>query len=546
MPIGDIRRAHENSILRYLYFILLIHLLGCGVESRRSFRTPAPSDSKCQLGAYQPAYLAGPDSFVADIMEDLYSEAPAGVEISPQMESFGASKFGVSSFDVTFSSAGVPYCSDRHYGRVVVRKNGRVEISGQIPEIDNPDVSGFPGDGVYLDEAAVGKILAGEQLSFQSIEVHAQNLCILEKEKTSRQAFEVSLDIDGTPYRLLTLAGQVESLSSSQLQVDGTAQIYLGNRLAGPPKTIELYGLQDNGYLCNSFFSTTVDGGIQAFSKDKKFIFDEDDVRFNEVTVFANATDMMSFFLSVDSQAHWSNAQVDLFLTDSPNFESKGPAYIYPDENRSKFRRPTIVMPDILGGESEVAFGNLQTDYDVVGHELGHHIVARYMKISQNDESLMLHEGLADYFVFARTGNSCLAESACVNPGECVKEVREDDDAENEVVENEVVDQLCMRSADNDLSFDDPRYLSLPYHARSQLLSGMLWDIGKSLPGGQKEAFTLVMNALPYLDEQGSYENFLEAIYKADEDAFDSKYRCKIHEQAKKRKWDFFYSIDDC
>ena len=79
-------------------------------------------------------------------------------------------------------------------------------------------------------------------------------------------------------------------------------------------------------------------------------------------------------------------------------------------------------------------------------------------------------------------------------------------------------------SADKNLQFSN--YTDRTY-LQAEVLSGMLWNIGEVLPHGQNDCFSKVMQALPYLGRQPSFEVFLSAIAKAEEDTFRSNYRMR-------------------
>ena len=71
-------------------------------------------------------------------------------------------------------------------------------------------------------------------------------------------------------------------------------------------------------------------------------------------------------------------------------------------------------------GRGVQVFNNMGLDIDVVAHEVGHFIVWQGIQFSvpRMDESqkihtAAIHEGLADFFTFASTGDACLAESIC-------------------------------------------------------------------------------------------------------------------------------------
>lgn len=86
---------------------------------------------------------------------------------------------------------------------------------------------------------------------------------------------------------------------------------------------------------------------------------------------------------------------------------------------------------------------NLPVDADVIGHEFGHHIIYQTIT-SVSGESLILHEGLADYFTFAHTKDDSLGESICpAGSLACWTKGQ------------------CLRTANNDINFSSLEYTNL-------------------------------------------------------------------------------------
>src|SRR5690606_2594621 len=141
---------------------------------------------------------------------------------------------------------------------------------------------------------------------------------------------------------------------------------------------------------------------------------------------------------------------------------------------------------------------NLPKDSDVVSHELGHHVIFQSLT-STKGESLVMHEGLADYFAFARTDDPCLGESICPagSPVGCELESQ------------------CLRTADNTyvLNVDTKS----EEHFKSQFISGMLWDLRDNAVPAQ-DLDEMVIQATGMLLSNSGYHDLILTLMLADKD----------------------------
>ncbi|NRA44698.1 MAG: hypothetical protein HRU09_07065 [Oligoflexales bacterium] len=253
-------------------------------------------------------------------------------------------------------------------------------------------------------------------------------------------------------------------------------------------------------FLCNSKFVPD-----NAVSQNGNFNFDLDSENHAlfQVTIFNNANVHSDWISSLPSSQGWPGPQIRLTIDDESDGTNNTAVY-YPNGGGEG-------VPQIqLGDGDGRALKNLWKDPEVVSHELGHHLVYRKLTVTRG-EPLVLHEGLADYFVFARTGNPCLAETICP--------------ATSTVCDS----TQCLRTADNDLKLDGPGLPSEP-HKISQLISGLLWDIGNSI--GQEPTADIVYHAINYLKEDSGYTEFLVALMAADKDLNQGRNACLIKDAA--------------
>jgi len=111
---------------------------------------------------------------------------------------------------------------------------------------------------------------------------------------------------------------------------------------------------------------------------------------------------------------------------------------------------------------------DLGKDMDVIMHEFGHHVVFRGLSNSQK-QSVAMHEGLADYFTYAISGNNLLAEYSY--PG--FKALRQGNIAQGTTFRN-----FKAKPGGGYYSVMDT--LSAP-HLVGEFWSGILWEIRSTM-----------------------------------------------------------------
>ena len=285
---------------------------------------------------------------------------------------------------------------------------------------------------------------------------------------------------------------------------------------------IAVEGVDERGTLCNPFFETAPTNlENPALAIDNKFEFATDDPRFADTSVFTNATLMMRWF--IDHGYDWNKENILLVVKDK--YTERSNAEYTPGDRIISNQRPAIRFGEEVSG----SLHNLTTDADVVGHELGHHVIyksikSRYMNI---DEKIM-HEGLADFFRFAKTGDACLAESICPASGDIC-----------------IVPRQCLRTADNTMGMDEAR--NNGPHRGSQFLSGMLWDFSGSKGMNRDEAARIAIRAIDYIPTEGAYfRDLVLALMIADRSINNGVNACNIDQIARQRGMTSMLEGVDC
>ncbi len=275
---------------------------------------------------------------------------------------------------------------------------------------------------------------------------------------------------------------------------------------------LKLNGLSKGGSLCSTRFRIVVDNPPTNTSlnvatvNNAEFNFKPNDYHFNQASVFTNATLHSNWFLQEGSGIlkSWPSPRVQLKLDYTNMGVNNSAVYIPPDKN-------TGAGPYIkLGNGDGVILQNLQIDSDAVSHEAGHHVVYQTLKTTSGD-SLIIHEGLADFFVMARTKSPCLGNLICPRGGTLC------------------ISAQCLRSSNNNWSFLDPNMPTEP-HQQSQFISGMLWSIGKKI--GLDTAARDTLKAIEFFPISAGFPDLVQSLMEADKILHKGTNACAIQAEA--------------
>ncbi len=328
------------------------------------------------------------------------------------------------------------------------------------------------------------------------------------------------------PYYALASGENVLRVEEKFLHGSGVGNAYkktILNRVANLQLTqINIEDIATGGSLCNAKFSTLIpDNMPQAYSQGLQFLYEPEDPRFKETSLFINANTMSNWFLTLPAMKDWLGPQIQIKI-DGTNSGINNTATYIPGKGG---------FPQIFLGQGDsINLKQLQIDPDVISHELSHHLVYRTLKTTTSgSDSVVLHEGIADFFVFAHTGDSCLGELICPKGGKVCKT------------------EQCLRNGNNTMKLNDP---DLPYeaHKKGQMISGILWNLSYDVDGKNPEqaneppsqeglikVANLMVQAIDFLDKEAGYESFFQSLLMADKIANKGLYECKIRDEAMKR-----------
>jgi hypothetical protein len=146
-----------------------------------------------------------------------------------------------------------------------------------------------------------------------------------------------------------------------------------------------------------------------------------------------------------------------------------------------------------MAGTPPRALRYIGKDSDVSMHEFGHHIVFRTINQIKG-QALGMHEGFADYFTYAITGNNLLAESV-------------------------VAGAPSLRAGDREGTLADyPPTSATPPHTAGEFWSTVLWDTRVSLGNWQGGFFKfdkIVYHALDLMQPNETYYGAINAFARS-------------------------------
>lgn len=322
-------------------------------------------------------------------------------------------------------------------------------------------------------------------------------------------ALDLSMADDRTSVRAIADGSQVFEIGSGGFDMNGKVSTQ-SEGIAPSATAISLDSFDESGFLQGKNFLTSVLGGkARANAPDRQFLYPLDDERFDEAALYANAEITLQWFKAlgegvIDDECFPIALKVHFEFRDGPNNAD------YQNVTKTPSGRPEIRVGD---GDGKLLKG-LARDPDVVGHELGHHVVFRGIRETSDKESVVIHEALADFFVYSRTGNACLGESICPTGSPACW-----------------IADRCLRTGENDLKFTDAK-LPIEVHSRSQFLSAMLWELSNA-PGTDRLDFTKTVAAsIKYLLPRSSYADLIAALMLADRDRHGGENACAIYNAA--------------
>lgn len=508
-----------------LWLAVLATLTACGSEKDDRDEGGGPATGGTDVCSYddtnEPAtalrFLTNTSRYgelQPEIQAQLSRTLPAGIKVDLVDKRVSGS---AEHYDYRYVAGGIPLCGAMSHVHVV---RGQVIYRDELAtgSLDGKawsDVSSL----VFDDPMSIARRGAGELgIDPAKVRLTSAERCWLVDAGAPAAAYEMAAIIGDRPYKIVGNVDRLTKVSPAWFDVTGEGQTYEKNSVDGVLKSYPLPDLDEStSQLVSRRFKTLVaSDATPAEFEDRKYVVEPSDPRFTEIAMFTNVERMASWFTLPEHDYKLGCVPIEV----EPHAVFKSPysdetsvnngAYIPPEATKTGY--PLIRMGDGDG----TLLRNLGTDFDTVAHELGHHIIYQRIK-DQKGEAGVLHEGLADYFVFAATGDACLGESVCPAGSDIC-----------------TVESQCLRSGQTDLRYDSD---SLPpdAHRRSQLISGYLWDVGSKPELGHAQVAKTLIKAIDYLGRAPGYLDLIKALMDADLELTTGANGCAFLDGAKAR-----------
>jgi hypothetical protein len=433
---------------------------------------------------------------------------------------------GAQSQDFRFFVGGIPLCD--YKVRAHVTTHGDSMILGTVPDVtptsplarsdwpslersyqtalraiaENPDLT--PTNGALPGKPHLGQA----------------SRCLRGSDGSLIPVWQMEIALGNLPHEVLADDYRAYRIGRKYFDVTGSSNVYEFNVTDSATKDFDLPNLTGDGTLTSTYLTTYMaNGNPRATNSKNIFNFSPSASEFSEVSAYTHAQTHLKFFESLGF-SWYGPKPLEIRVHDIPRGEINNALFL-----PASARNPT---PSILLGDGDGdLLTNLATDGDVVSHELGHFIVYQHLT-SIDGESLVLHEGLADFFAFARTGNACLGESICPEGdySACWPETK----------------HSCLRTGETDLTYGSELWESLKRprdqamgHLHGQAISGLLWDMRKANTVPAADLTKLVLGAVSYFGDASGFRDFFLALLLSDKEFFSSKYFDKIKAAADAR-----------
>lgn len=431
---------------------------------------------------------------------------------------------GLKHLDFEFFVDKHPICD--HYIRFHISEKIHTSSGNPIPSFEIKPTYSWE----EIDLNKLGKSAKLLELEAKQIDLISSSRCLKPQSGKLIPVSKVGLYVNGKPYKGEVHSQNLTYINQSFFNAEGRATVYRNNK-SNKIKTIPLKDLQDNiPYLCSYKITTSRESREKmATAANHIFNFEAGSPQFGEVSAFTNTSGMIDWFTTLGFK-NWSVAQIDIVLD-----TTHSPQYLNPEFDTGinlDIFRPTILLPNIFNDDLD----NIHEDVDAVSHELSHHYLYKFWPTDSkaNYEHYLLHEGISDFFVAAKTKDPCIGNRICYSA------LATGPSATCE-------SNQCLRNVRNNLKYKDDLYFEYEegiyraytltgrkpaIHKMSQVISGMLWNLHVNEQVALDELASMVITALPFTNRIVSLKNFTNSFLRTSK-SFFPQHQCKILSAAK-------------
>ncbi|MEI8027234.1 MAG: hypothetical protein WCI18_12880 [Pseudomonadota bacterium] len=386
-------------------------------------------------------------------------------------------------------------------GWVKVSGDRFLSLLGEVPDtVNKPLLSAEIPDGAA--EKEVLKV-------FASAELAASEVCWSAAGSQLEKKVIGQFESQGSPYSFEYFRGKL-TYTRSGFDVTATIKAFPARINYGVPTNYTVATTED-GYLsdarlqANSYSSS---GTIQRYNEssnvfDKSATVSDTDSFYDQSASFLYGARHFDFLKSQYAFEYYSNTPIQLIV-----------GGVGTELNNAHFdpsTQPGVGGRIIIGQGQAPYLQNLGKDEDVVSHEIGHYLIFKWIYDVSSVDSKVLHEGLADFFVYDRTGDACLGESICPGALKCVT-------------------NSCLRVGNVDFKYGDDTWNKITeFHKKGQLIATALYNIRSKVPPGV--AGKVAFKALSKVSPNCSIQQYVIALLHAEAELFSSANRADFLEQ---------------
>ncbi len=416
--------------------------------------------------------------------------------------------------EISFHIGGVAVCGTGM--RAHALRDGRLLILGTIPALD-PAVRSAPRTPDAWPDQELAVQRAADALDGEATLKKARP-CLEIVNGEPLPVWDLQVTHAGLPYNAIADAYEARRVENAYFDaVAGTAKVYPSNANDLVKADVALPDLLGDGTLTSPLLRSVIPAIFTRIVEPTHvFDFADEDPRFVELSSYAHAQVHLDFVTKYGFE--WYGPAPILIKNHVAPGGTRNNALFIPGD-ASANALPEIQIDDGDGKDLQ----SLGLDGDVVSHELGHHVIYRTLRTTSG-QSLALHEGLADFLAFARTGDPCLGETICpAGSGACI------------------VPGQCLRTAATNVKYGDANWegwkrvrggrLSLG-HLHGQLVSGLLWDLRVNGDIAADELTQLTIKAVSFFKFDSGFRDWLLALFMADAELFQGRYFAVIKARA--------------
>ncbi len=414
----------------------------------------------------------------------------------------------------------VPVCG--FHVRAHRAADGTFAIFGALPTVS----AGAPvGADAWpaRDEAELAarvEIAQNEADHLEDIAVVSASRCYAIHDAALHAAWSFTLEAPKGRWASVADEATVFDRAERSLAIDGSAHVYERHAKDGARVRIPLPGLDGTGTLAGERIFLTAVHDEPAKAANHDFDFPETDDAFQQASAYAHVQRHVDYFEGLGYE--WPQGQRLRINWYGAESAPGGPQY-FPYYGKDGLTGSI----DLEKGDGRV-LQNLAVDADAIKHEFGHQVVSTTLtELRRCIETLVIHEGLADFFVAAANADPCLGPTICPD-GSSICAMR----------------SQCLRNASIAFKRNDPSWnaaFSNPgcySHKHGQLISGLLYDVARLHEVPLQDVARITLRATQLFKADSGFRDLMLALLFAERELFGGVHAPAFRRAMEGRGWD--------